>query len=180
MSDNENRDLFDTGTPPQTDLLDELGSLKDLLDEELEAKSTPPTSVHEIRSVKEYMQLKEEAEAAGISLEEFLTQRAAEAEAGSEEEAIPMLDEVVELEELPLAEVEETEAAAVAEVEEAIPTLEEVYEVAETAAGGDYSLEEVERMVHQLVSQKLEEMRPQLEKQIFDQVRNMLPVDLFK
>jgi hypothetical protein len=184
MSDNENRDLFDSDKPPQSELLDELGSLKELLDEEVEQNSAPITSVSEIRSVKEYVQLKQEADEAGLSLEAFLQERAAQTQAPEtapgEEDDIPMLDEVVDLEALPLAEVEETEAAAVAELEEAIPTLDEVYEVAETAASGEYSLEEIERMVHDLVGQKLEEIRPQLEKQIFDQIRSMLPVDLFK
>lgn len=101
MSD-DTRDTFDTKPPSSEELLDELGSLKELLDEELE-NATVYSSVDEISSVEEYLRLKQAADAAGIGIEEYLEQQATTAsddetlellEPGEEE--IPLLDEVVE------------------------------------------------------------------------------------
>ena len=87
------------------ELLHELGSLKELLDEE-HTSVTPYTSVNEISSVEEYLRLKEEAATANLSIEEFLSQQATIEPIGDElellddddGETIPLLDEVYTVE----------------------------------------------------------------------------------
>lgn len=185
MSDNENRDLFDNERSAQNALLDELGSLKDLLDEESTESTSMPATVNEIRSVKQYMALKEQADKAGLSLDAYLEKyAAAEEEAitldggiADDDEDIPTLDEVVPYD---IGEIDD--GIDIPTLDEAIdiPTLEEAVEAAPAPAGSAYSLEEIERLVDHVVRQRLEAIRPQIEKQVFDEIRNMLPVNLFK
>lgn len=87
------------------ELLHELGSLKELLDEEHTSVS-PYSSVNEIGSVEEYLRLKDEATTANLSIEEFLSQQGTdetideelELLEGDDNEAISLLDEVYTVE----------------------------------------------------------------------------------
>ncbi|MCW9088083.1 MAG: hypothetical protein OQK54_00940 [Gammaproteobacteria bacterium] len=191
MSDNQHRDIFEQEGPSQNALLNELDSLRELLDEEIDSTAAI-TSVSDIRSVKEYMLLKQEADKAGLDLDTWLAQRAGatQSKAGeneeeslpqnSAEEAIPLLDEVVEVEDMPFGAGEEIESPAMAA---GGPTTEseEIYAAARAALESPNStLETLEQMVAQLVEQKLQALKPELQKQIFDELRGMLPVDLFK
>jgi len=185
MSDNENRDLFDQEHSAQSALLDELDSLKDLLDEEATDSPTMPATVNEIRSVKQYMELKEQADKAGLSLDAYLEKYAAAEEEAitlddgieEDEENIPTLDEVVPYD---IGEIDDGIEIPTLEEAVEIPTLEETVEASPAPSTGGYSLEEIERIVDHVVRQRLEAIRPQLEKQVFDEIRNMLPVNLFK
>lgn len=104
MSD-DNDDLFTEHHTPG-ELLDELGSLKELLDEEYEGV-VPYTSVSEISSVEDYLQLKKQADSAGMEIEAYLHQQAEAQQTQpvepdgevlelleDDDEAIPLLDEV--------------------------------------------------------------------------------------
>jgi hypothetical protein len=179
MSDNENRDLFEQERSAKSELLDELDSLKELLDEDIENVSVPAT-VNEIRTVQEYMQFKQEADAAGMTLDAYLAKRSSEQQ---EEEEIPTLDEVVPFDDI--GEIDDGLEIPTLEEAVEIPTLEEEVVAAPAPAatssvGTGFSLEEIERIVEHIVQLKLQEIKPQLEKQVFDQIRNMLPVDRFK
>ncbi len=95
------------------DLLNELDSIKELLDEELQqSRAAPATSIEEIGSVEEYLRIKQEAEHAGLGMEAYLAQQESMPEDELEllddddEEGLPVLDEVVTLDE------EETDEAA--------------------------------------------------------------------
>lgn len=84
-------------------LLDELGSIKELLDEELE-KVVPYTSVDEITSVEDYLRIKQRAAAAGLSIDEYLSRQVTVQPVNDEpeehgEEAITLADESYPLEE---------------------------------------------------------------------------------
>jgi hypothetical protein len=110
MSDDND---LNNGEPSADDLLDELGSLKELLDEE---RTETVRSVHEISSVEEYMRLKQEAEDAGMSIDAYLAQQALQEESEEEpvdievdESTIPLLDEAY-AEKEPSAADEEAEA----------------------------------------------------------------------
>lgn len=88
---------LNNGEPSADELLDELGSLRELLDEE---RAEPVRSVHEISSVEEYMRLKQEAEDAGMSIDGYLAQQSlneeheeSPAEVKVDESDIPLLDE---------------------------------------------------------------------------------------
>lgn len=101
MSDNHDDHLTEPHSPGE--LLDELGSLKALLDEEHES-ALPYTSVNEISSVEDYLQLKRRADSAGMDVEAYLHQQAEpQAEEHTvegleplddDDESIPLLDEV--------------------------------------------------------------------------------------
>ena len=187
MSDNENQDLFGQDRSEQSKLLDELDSLKELLDEDISNIHVPAT-VNEIRTVQEYMQFKQEADAAGLPLDAYLSKRAAEKQQeaamsedyGFDEEDedidIPTLDEVVAFDDI--GEIDDGIDIPVLEEAVEILPVEHVVEQAHVIGAG-FSLEEIERVVEHIVQQKLQEIRPQLEKQVFDQIRNMLPVDQF-
>lgn len=152
------------GNRSQSELLDELDSLKDLLDEELD-ETTPVSSVSDIRSVKEYMLFKKKAESAGLDLDAYLTQRAEgrlSATKSGEGNAIPLLDEVVSVDAMRIGAGNSTTAALT------IPSNQKL------------SLEALEQLVASIVEQKLQAIKPQLEKQVFDQIRNRLPIDTFK
>lgn len=117
------------GNPSADDLLDELGSLRELLDEERVASVR---SVHEISSVEEYMRLKKEAEDAGTSIESYLAQLAVqeenEEEASNEldESVIPVLDEVY-VEEEPSAAEEQAEAEPTTPTTASATTVDEYF-----------------------------------------------------
>lgn len=140
------------------ELIDELDSIKDLLDDEL---GNPPSysSVAEIASVKEYLRIKKAAEALGLSVEEYLAEQRTSnatdepevAKASAQEDAIPVLDE-----EIPLLD------------EDATP-----YQ-----AGGkeEMSLDKVRKLVDILVNHRLERLRPQLKKEIMAELQKLLPV----
>lgn len=174
MSDKDNPDLFEQERRAQSALLDELDSLKALLDAGSSA-GAPPTTVNEIRTVEEYMRLKQEADSAGISLDAYLRQRASRQTETAPAE-IPMLEDVVEI-----------AAGELPDGEPDIPTLEEVVEPPATQSAESpaaplpgFTLEEIERIVEHIVAQRLQELKPQLEKQLFEQIRNMLPLERFK
>lgn len=129
MSD-DSHDLHLEGRTPNQ-LLDELGSLKALLDEE-HAPAAPYTSVGEIGSVEEYLRLKQAASAAGLGIDAYLAQRAESSTIDGDEEELllleaedvepTLLDDVVDLDEetghdgdallLELAEEEEEQPAS--------------------------------------------------------------------
>ena len=106
MSDKHDDPSTEQHSPGE--LLDELGSLKELLDEEHES-ALPYTSVNEISSVEDYLQLKQQADSAGMDVEEYLHQQAEpQAEEHTveglellddDDDAIPLLDEVYFIEE---------------------------------------------------------------------------------
>jgi hypothetical protein len=97
--------MSDDNYPPFTkhsprELLHELGSIKELLDEELLEKPVPYTSVNDIGSVEEYLRLKQQAAAQGLSIEEYLSRQAA---TGSDEpEQVADDDDEQEMEDIPL------------------------------------------------------------------------------
>lgn len=104
MSDNDNR-FTEPHSPGE--LLGELDSLKALLDEGHESV-IPYTSVNEISSVEDYLQLKQQAESAGMGIEDYLHQQTElqptedtvdELELLDDDEAIPLMDEVYLVEE---------------------------------------------------------------------------------
>jgi hypothetical protein len=87
-------------------LLNELGSIKELLDEELgRERAAPVTSIEQIGSVEEYLRIKQAADSAGLSISAYMeqeeaTQNEAELELlEGDDENIPTLDEVVGLDE---------------------------------------------------------------------------------
>lgn len=88
------------------ELLNELDSIKELLDKELkQERIAPATTVEEIGSVEEYLRLKQEADSAGVSIDAYLAQQSAVEEPDEtleliedEEDSSPLLDEVVTLE----------------------------------------------------------------------------------
>ncbi len=244
----------DTSTEPHSpgELLDELGSLKELLDEQHESV-VPYTSVNEISSVEDYLQLKKQADNAGVGIEEYLNQQA-EAAASSDElelldeegDEVPLLDEVFAFEQEPdsdgdallleLAEEEEhtpstAEATTVEEyfaavaaakhhphaeqaepplldevievppVDETIPVLDEVVspdeaiplldEVVEddaipvlnevttqgdTGPEAELTLDEVQELVDLIVSRKLQQLKPELEKEVMAELQKLLPL----
>ncbi len=175
MSDNGNRYISGQDGAPQNELLDELGSLKDLLDEEIE-RSAAITSVNEISSVKEYMLLKQEAEKAGLDLDNYLSQRAESSQGKiSAEEMIPVLEEIVNESQLPGSHLKTPPPQP--EARSPNPSNQSF---ASALGSPSTRLEAVEQLVERTVQQKLDEIKPQLEKQVFDQIRNMLPLDFFK
>ncbi len=136
------------------ELLDELDSIVELLDEEPEP---PPTVGNETE--EEYQALQREAEAAGMELDEYMLAQAEETleeletAAPAEEEAIPLLDEVVDDPTSPLSAEEDEEE--------------------------ELSLQEIEELVELLVERKLKALRPEVERQVMQELRGMLPVELF-
>ena len=109
----DNNDDLSTEHHSPGELLNELGSLKELLDEEHESV-IPYSSVSEIRSVEDYLQLKQQADSAGMEIEAYLHQQAEAQQTEQEpevlelleddDEAIPLLDEVYFVEEAEEAE----------------------------------------------------------------------------
>lgn len=104
---NETQPPGDTKQPASRGLLDELGSIRELLDDEPRT-ATPYTSINDIGSVEEYLQLKQQAARSGLSVEAYLSQQAAaqatsdeqaHANDDDDEEAIALLDELYEIEE---------------------------------------------------------------------------------
>ena len=91
MSD-DNDNLFTEQHSPG-ELLNELGSLKELLDEELESV-VPYTSVEEISSVEDYLRLKQQAATAELSIEEYLSQQITAQPVSDELEVLEIIDEV--------------------------------------------------------------------------------------
>lgn len=180
MSNRQYQDRQDNRS--QSELLDELDSLKELLDEEID-DTNPVASVSDIRSVKEYMLFKQKADEAGVDLETYLRQRAEGQFSQSEnndESDIPMLDEVFSLDSTPF-DAGKPQAAPQTKDTTTISTLAEVKRVGQSIPSGQkLSLEAVEQLVTSIVEQKLQAIKPQLEKQIFDQIRNQLPIDSFK
>ncbi len=68
-----------TNTSSDSDeLLNELGSLKELLDEEHDSP-IPYTSVEQISSVEDYLRIKQQAADNGVTIEEYLSKRAGSA-----------------------------------------------------------------------------------------------------
>ncbi len=166
-----------------SDLLDELGSIKELLDEELD---NPPSynSVAEIASVKEYLRIKKAAEAVNLSVEEYLRQQTEtrersqgrdlheQSEAASKqvqevaasedhENAIPLLEEVIPS-------------------DEAIPLLVEATPPEEVSGNTNVSLAKIEQVVDILVNHRLERLRPLLKKEVMDELHKLLPLDALK
>jgi len=180
MKNNHNGDIFEQDGGSQNELLDELDSLRALLGEEIDS-SAAITSVSDIRSVKEYMLLKQEADKAGVELDTWLAQRNSEQEppgVTAEEEEIPLLDEVVELTPMPQ---ESDNATLQGGHGHAVTGQDDIYAAAEAALERPgTSLEHIEELVEQIVEQKLQALKPQLQKQIFDEIRDMLPVERFK
>jgi hypothetical protein len=104
---NDTQPPGDTRQPASRGLLDELGSIRALLDD-APRTATPYTSINDIGSVEEYLQLKQQAARSGLSVEAYLSQQAAAQATGDElahanddddEEAIALLDELYEIEE---------------------------------------------------------------------------------
>lgn len=182
MSNNRNRDIFEQGEGSQNELLNELDSLRELLDEEINS-SAAITSVSDIRSVKEYMLLKQEADKAGVELDTWLAQRGTDQEPPwqeAEAEDIPLLDEVVEVAAMPLEDSNDN-ATLQAGHGHAATGQDDIYAAAEAALERPgTSLERIEELVEQIVEQKLQALKPQLQKQVFDELRGMLPVERFK
>lgn len=205
MSDNHKRDTEGGQmSSQQHELLTELDSLHKLLHEEHEP-SEPVTSIDEIRSVREYMALKQEADKEGMELDAWLARRAAEQQkvpvekpspaTDAEdipllEEAVPMPDEEVSARdntEVPVLDevimfdsIEENPVAADAQNPGAPRKEEELYAAAAAALQTPGTrLEQIEALVEQLIDEKLQAIKPQLKKQIFDEIRGRLPVDQF-
>lgn len=182
MSNKRQQGRLNQGKRSQSELLDELDSLKDLLNEELD-ETAPINSISDIRSVKEYMLFKQKAESAGLDLDTYLTQRAegriSTAKSG-EGGAIPMLNEVVTVDAMRFG-AGTSAAAAQGNGNAAMSTLAEVDKLTRnTPSSQKLSLEALEQLVASIVEQKLQAIKPQLEKQVFDQIRNRLPIDSFK
>lgn len=182
MSNKQQKGRLNQGNRSQSELLNELDSLKELLDEEND-DTTAVTSVNEIRSVKEYMLFKRKADEVGLDLATYLTQRAnglLPRTTNSDETEIPLLDEVVALEGQRFA-ANHSESTTPRNESAAISTLAEVDKLTRNIpAKQKFSLEALEQMVASIVEQKLQAIKPQLEKQVFDQIRNRLPLDTFK
>ena len=254
MRDDNDTSSNNTGKPDE--LLTELDSIKQLLDEELEKPRTAPaTSIEEIGSVEEYLRLKQAAAAAGLSMEAYLANLEEEQELEAEdslevdEASIPVLDEVIPLDEeeseeeeqhspttseattveeyfaavaaakhrpselSPTIEESEQEAEipvldevveeeALFEVEEEpplldeveavdeIPTLEEVVDEVEAIpvleelatdapemeAEEEVTLDEMQEMVDLIVERKLQQLRPELEKEVMAELQKLLPI----
>jgi hypothetical protein len=88
---------------PAGSLLDELGSIRELLDDELD-RVVPYTSVDEITSVEDYLRLKQQAAAAGLSIDDYLgrqvtAQPVSEEPEAIEEEETQLVDELYPVEE---------------------------------------------------------------------------------
>ncbi len=236
------------------ELLNELGSIKELLDEELQQRrAAPATAIEEIGSVEEYLRLKQAAEEAGQGIEAYLASQNETAESNAElelledeEDAFPVLDEIVTLDddeqgeselggdsllmELAVEEeqppstaeattVEEYFAAVVAAKhkehrpstrslpkapeEENIPLLDEVVEPDENiplldvvttneeaipvladiatdssaaAEESGMSLDEMQELVDLIVNRKLQHLKPELEKEVMNELQKLLPL----
>jgi hypothetical protein len=178
-------------------LLDELGSIKELLDKELD-NPLPCASVNDIRSVEEYLRLKQLATDSGLSIDDYLSRRTAAHPDAVEpqstvddEEEITLLDEchasreeeAPEGDKLLLELVEETA------LDEAIPVLNEAVNPDEnipvlddvTAASPDVTqepltLEELQELVDLIVGRKLERLKPELEREVMAELRKLLPL----
>jgi hypothetical protein len=122
--------MSDDNLPPTTkqhspnELLHELGSLKELLDEELD-KPAPYTSVSDIGSVEEYLRLKQQAAEHGVNVETYLSRQAATesdealaADDEAEEEESLLLDEIYTIEDDELLERENDGDALLLELAE--------------------------------------------------------------
>ncbi|MEN8168830.1 MAG: hypothetical protein ABFS08_01230 [Pseudomonadota bacterium] len=101
MSDDKQDTSTDQRSPGE--LLNELDSLKELLDEEHESVA-PYTSIDDIGSVEEYLRLKQQAAAAELSIEDYLNQQTAVASdelelLDNDTDDLPLLDEVYTIEE---------------------------------------------------------------------------------
>ena len=267
----DDNDISSNSPGKPDELLSELGSIKELLDEELEQpRAAPATSIEEIGSVEEYLRLKQAADTQGLSIESFMAQQAEELKREGlelvdvDDESIPILDEVVPIDEeeepesppqdgdallmelaeeegqhapstaeattveeyfaavaaakhreptpqpfsseaepqIPLLDevVEEEESIALSqkpslleEIEalDAIPTLEEVVDEEETAIPvldelaeetlsnvdeEGVSLDDMQEMVDLIVNRKLQQLRPELEKEVMAELQKLVPI----
>ena len=90
MSDKHDDPSTEQHSPGE--LLDELGSLKELLDEEHES-ALPYTSVNEISSVEDYLQLKQQADSAGMDVDAYLHQQTETPQTEQDIEVLELLEE---------------------------------------------------------------------------------------
>lgn len=88
------------------DLLSELDSIKELLDEELQQpRAAAVSEIEEIGSVEEYLRIKEAANAAGLDIEAYLSQQseeplhADELELVEDDDTLPIVDEIITIDE---------------------------------------------------------------------------------
>lgn len=150
---------------PGNELLNELDSIKELLDDELDH---PPSygSVADIDSVKEYLRIKKVADAAKLSVEEYLSQHTGTTkseeqpinEDGASEDAIPVLDDVIS-------------------TDETIPVLTKIPEISPNAGNGEISVKKIHQLVDIIVNHKLERLRPQLKKEVINELQKLLPIN---
>lgn len=153
------------------ELIDELDSIKDLLDDELD---NPPSysSVAEIASVKEYLRIKKAAEALGLSVEEYLAERRT-SNATDEQE----LQAHTEMQSVQPAVVKASaQEDAIPLLDEEIPLLDETATPDQAGGKEEMSLDKVRKLVDILVNHRLERLRPQLKKEIMAELQKLLPV----
>ncbi|MDH5784046.1 MAG: hypothetical protein OEZ16_00385 [Chromatiales bacterium] len=209
------------------DLLTELGSIKQLLDDELDRPAPlPVTSIEEIGSVKEYLQLKQAAEQAGLSIEAYLAQQHNDESTielellDGDEVDLPVLGEVISLDEeesspeshdllLEIAEEEErlppvNKATSVEEYfaavaaakqrtrtpqppstprqplskivddDDEIPLLDELADDDAAHSTAAMSMDEMQEMVDFIVNRKLQQLRPDIEKEVLAELKRLL------
>ena len=174
MSDD--KDNLDTEQQSSDELLDELGSLKELLNKEPD-NAAHYTTVEEISSVEDYLRIKQQAAEAELSIEEYLSQQATSQTDSEEVE----LFEIVEEEETISSsdKISENSIPVLDEVvtsEDAIPVLEEVANEDSEAPENTLSLEDIQELVSLIVERKLQHLKPELEQQTLKELKKLLPL----
>jgi hypothetical protein len=165
MSGDDNRDLFEHDTGAQNGLLDELDSLKDLLNGEEGSFSAPDSDPQDpdIPLLDEVIDI--------------------DATGTPGDSAIPVLDEVAFPEEIPVLE----ELA----FPEEIPELEELaypkehpapqpsQQAESTAEPAPPSEQELSKLIDMLVGHRLRRLRPKIKEEVMEELRRLYP-ELFR